>query len=86
MSRKTFRKRLLVGLGVTLLVVSLSTFALAACPSATSLRGKTVYLAMLSVPGIPEALSHVGEFEKETGIKINIEMLPEKTLREKNYR
>ena len=83
MSRKTFRKRLLVGLGVMLLVISLSTFALAACPSAASLKGKTIYLAMISVPGIPEALSHVGEFEKETGIKVNIEMLPEKTLREK---
>jgi len=83
MSRKTLRNCVVIALAIALLVISIPSFALGACPSAASLRGKTIYLAMISVPGIPEALAHVGEFEKETGIKVNIEMLPEKTLREK---
>jgi multiple sugar transport system substrate-binding protein len=85
MSRRIFKKRVIMGLGIALLAVSIPSFALGAGsdPSAASLRGKTIYLAVISVPGIPEVLAHVGEFEKETGIKVNIEILPEKTLREK---
>jgi len=84
MRKSGWKRWAIVGLAVALLAITIPTLALAAtCPSAASLKGKTIYLAMISVPGIPQALSHVPEFEKETGIKVNVEMLPEKTLREK---
>ena len=79
------KKVLRVGIIFCLLVGLISTFAFGAesLSRPESLKGKTIYMAMISVPGIPQALSHLGEFERETGIKVNIEMLPEKTLREK---
>jgi len=48
-----------------------------------TLEGKEIHVAIISVPGIMEALHHLPAFEEETGISVTYEILPEAVLREK---